>query len=184
MRRSCPLSILSQLILERVVERLWPNYGPTVVYIFLLVWSESHSYSLVWARSTDVVRSMDGGFIQPLYEAGHWWLHVILLVEIKSDMARVSNPLTFPTEKGRRVGATGSKCVRSLEGIVSRDFWPLVFFHESNPSSPLPWHNLKPFLIQLRFRRDIQIRISFCVVAHSAELNFFLGWDGFQAWMV
>jgi hypothetical protein len=59
-----------------------------------------------------------------------------------------------------------------LKGIVLRDFRPLVFFHASNLPSPL-FHNPKPFRIQLRFLRDIRIRISFCVVAHSAESIFF-----------
>jgi hypothetical protein len=55
-----------------------------------------------------------------------------------------------------------------LKGIVSRDFLSLFFFHESNISSPLI-HNLKPFWMKLWFRRDIWIRISYCVMAHSAE---------------
>ncbi len=38
----------------------------------------------------------------------------------------------------------------TFKGMVSRDFQPLVFFHESNLSSP-PIHNLKPFRIQLRY---------------------------------
>jgi hypothetical protein len=44
----------------------------------------------------------------------------------------------------------------SLKGIVARDFWPLVFFHESTPYGPLI-HTLKQFRILVRILGDIQI---------------------------
>ena len=43
-----------------------------------------------------------------------------------------------------------------LQGSVSRDFRPPVFFHDLNPSGPLI-NRLKYFRIRFRFRRDIQI---------------------------
>jgi hypothetical protein len=46
-----------------------------------------------------------------------------------------------------------SYLIEGLKEIVSRDFRPL-FFHESNRSTPLI-QNLKPFQIQLQFRRDV-----------------------------
>jgi hypothetical protein len=43
----------------------------------------------------------------------------------------------------------------SLKGTVSRDFRPLVFFHQTIPSGPLI-HGLKPFRIRLRIREVIR----------------------------
>ena len=46
--------------------------------------------------------------------------------------------------------------LQDLKGAVSRDFQPLFFFHESNPSGPLI-NRLKWFFLKIRFREDIRI---------------------------
>jgi hypothetical protein len=48
-----------------------------------------------------------------------------------------------------------------LKGTVARDFWPLVFFHESTPYGPLI-HTPKHFRILVRILGDIQISKLFC----------------------
>ena len=45
-----------------------------------------------------------------------------------------------------------SSIVPDLQGAVSRDFLPLFFFHESNPSGPLI-NRLKYFFLKIRFRQ-------------------------------
>jgi hypothetical protein len=43
--------------------------------------------------------------------------------------------------------------LKPIKGTVSRDFWPLVFFHQSTPPRALT-HRLKPYRIWLRIHRD------------------------------
>ncbi len=55
-----------------------------------------------------------------------------------------------------------------LKGTVTRDFWPLFFFHESTPYGPLI-HTLKHFRILVRIHGDIQISKLFCGVSDPTE---------------
>jgi hypothetical protein len=58
-----------------------------------------------------------------------------------------------------------------LKGTVSRDFRPLVFFHQSTPSRALS-HRLNPFRIWLRIRRNNRHYSSFSGVNDTAEVDF------------
>ena len=66
----------------------------------------------------------------------------------------------------------GNKCSKIYNTlhlkVVCQETFDLHFFHDSNPSRPLI-NRLKHFLIQFRFRKDIQIFKKLSGVHHTAE---------------